>query len=202
MTDKLLTAAQAYHELSQFEFKVILGKKRKTIEKTLRFHHSNFFHLAGLHKLTDLNLLDATDANGRQLTPVKVFEKILTGELSNAFLKKSIYYPLILDRIEIILSLQHYISNHRMMFHRICYTPGSKIRWHWLMVFQDNNKCFLFFSEEKNNANVLLPISAFLASEIDYAKGQNHYTVLKLNKFSKQNNIEQILYQNPNYKEN
>lgn len=202
MTDKLRMAAQAYHELSQFEFKVILGKKRKTIEKTLHFNHSNFFHLAGLHKLTDLNLLDTTDENGRQLTPIKVFENILTGELSDDFFKNSVYYPLILDRLEIIISLQHYISNHRMMFNRIRYTPGSKIRWHWLMVFQDDNKCFLFFSEEKNNANVLLPISAFFAREIDYAKGQSHYTVLKLNKFSKPNNIEQILYQNPNYKEN
>ncbi|CAK1249590.1 PBECR4 domain-containing protein [Fructobacillus fructosus] len=202
MTDKLLTAAQAYHELSQFEFKVILGKKRKKIEKTLYFNHSNFFHLAGLHKLTDLNLLDTTDENGRQLTPIKVFEKILTGELSNDYFKKSIYYHLILDRIKIIISLQHYISNHRMMFNRIRYTPGSKIRWHWLMVFQEDSKCFLFFAEEKNNTNVLLPISAFFSGNIDYTKGQSHYTVLKLNKFSKQNNIEQILYQNPNYKEN
>lgn len=59
---------------------------------TIYFQPESFFHLIGLHKLTDLEKLT------NNTKPV-VFKKILNGQITQNYIEKSLHYQSIADRI-------------------------------------------------------------------------------------------------------
>ena len=54
--DLIYECAAKFILLEQYEYKFIVSKKRKTWEINLNFCDSDFFHLAGLHYLTDISI--------------------------------------------------------------------------------------------------------------------------------------------------
>ena len=76
----------------------LLGKKYIfTLEGNLKiafeFTPSNFYHLLGLEKLTDIDQI-------KKAKPGKVFKGILSGSISEQIIKNSKHYSLIQNRIE------------------------------------------------------------------------------------------------------
>lgn len=68
-------------------------KLENDIEFTIHFNSSNFFHLIGLHKLTDLERITN---NSKSV----IFKKILKGDISQKYIEKSDYYKKIVNRIK------------------------------------------------------------------------------------------------------
>ena len=52
--ENLQSIAKAFAKLLDIEYRMIIGRKGKTTENTLRFDASHFHHLAGFHKLITL----------------------------------------------------------------------------------------------------------------------------------------------------
>ena len=54
--DHLLECAEAFEQLLDVQYHIVLGRKNRLTELTLRFDPTEFHHLVGLHKLRDLRL--------------------------------------------------------------------------------------------------------------------------------------------------
>ena len=72
--DKFQEKALAFKKLLEYEYKIILGRKGKTTEFVIGFEKTDFPHLIGLHKLTDV-------LNGNIATE-RLFDECVKGILS------------------------------------------------------------------------------------------------------------------------
>ena len=52
--DKLQEKALSFKRLLDYEYRIILGRKNVQTEINISFEKSDFSHLIGLHKLTDI----------------------------------------------------------------------------------------------------------------------------------------------------
>lgn len=93
--DLLLKAAKKYHSLNSSKLIITLGKKGTLSEIIVDFQASNFYHLAGLHKLKDIQAV-------RGYNTTNVLNKVLKGKLTNAMIEKSSFYDDMKERLEII----------------------------------------------------------------------------------------------------
>ena len=89
--DHLLECAEAFEQLLDVQYHIVLGRKNRLTELTLRFDPTEFHHLVGLHKLRDLRL-----ARGNR---EKIFHQILSKTICMEDIKKSRYFPEIQDRM-------------------------------------------------------------------------------------------------------
>lgn len=93
--DLLLEAAKKYHSLSNSKLIITLGKKGTTSEIVIDFKPSNFYHLSGLHKLKDIQVV-------RGRNTASVLNKVLKGKLTNAMIEESSFYKDMKERLEIL----------------------------------------------------------------------------------------------------
>lgn len=82
--DKLQERAFSFKKLIDREYKIILGRKGEKTELVIDFEKTDFPHLIGLHKLTDV-------LNGNIATE-KLFDDCLTGKVSYATISKSEFF--------------------------------------------------------------------------------------------------------------
>ena len=109
--DHLYACAKAFEHLLDFQYHIIIGRKGKSVELNILFDSTEFHHLIGLHKLHDLRIA----RENRD----KVFQQILTGNISMNDLKKSQYFPNIQKRIEPFIQIE---KIHSTKYH---HSPSS-----------------------------------------------------------------------------
>ena len=59
--DKLLKCAKAFENLLDIQYRIIIGRKGKTVELVIGFSKLDFHHLMGLGKLKDLRIFYIVD---------------------------------------------------------------------------------------------------------------------------------------------
>ncbi len=79
--DKLQRCAKAFEQLLDKKYRIVIGRKGKSMELELGFEATDFHHLIGLHKLSDLRI----SRNNRE----KVFSSILSGNIPIAQIERS-----------------------------------------------------------------------------------------------------------------
>lgn len=98
---------------------------------TIYFQPSHFFHLIGLHKLNDLEKLTE---NSKSI----VFKKILRGQITQAYIEKSLHYRSMSNRIQYFEEIANMLDKE-----------NSKV-----IVDFDHSK--LTFESELNNTKYIL----------------------------------------------
>lgn len=106
--DHLQSCAKAFEHLLDFQYHIIIGRKGKSVELNILFDPTEFHHLVGLHKLHDLRIA----RENRD----KVFQQILTGNISINDLKKSQYFPNIQKRIEPFIQIENFLDSNKLIF--------------------------------------------------------------------------------------
>lgn len=106
--DHLYACAKAFEHLLDFQYHIIIGRKGKSVELNILFDSTEFHHLIGLHKLHDLRIA----RENRD----KVFQQILTGNISMNDLKKSQYFPNIQKRIEPFIQIENFLDSNKLIF--------------------------------------------------------------------------------------
>ncbi len=81
--DLLQKCAVAFNRLTGYQYRFTLGRKGKLKEIVLGFGETDFHHLAGLHKLKDINIA----RDNRQT----VFRDILSGRITYQTIEKSAF---------------------------------------------------------------------------------------------------------------
>lgn len=106
--DKLQERAKTFHRLMDYEYNIILGRKGKLTEISINFEATDFFHLIGLHKLTDI-------INGR-LPGEKVFYDCLKGNITYNDLAQSTFFSKLGNRFEYFNRLEDMLDNNNIIF--------------------------------------------------------------------------------------
>ena len=116
--DHLLECAEAFEQLLDVQYHIVLGRKNRLTELTLRFDPTEFHHLVGLHKLRDLRL-----ARGNR---EKIFYQILSKTICMEDIKKSRYFPEIQDRMFFFDKIEYLLDSNKTVFPQVLFPKGEK----------------------------------------------------------------------------
>lgn len=190
-------ACENYKSLLNKEYYFVLGRKNKTVNIKLKFTKYEFYHLTGLHKLIDIELLNGQNSK-------KVFDNTLNGVITQDLCQKSKNYNQVDERISFIENLEDFFDSNKTVFkYDNKVNSFSMIEADYLLKNETHTKNFyVFISREHDNSDVYFCRSAFPRdkSETDYAMGHTSYTLLYKEKIDLLTNERQVLYTHPPYK--
>ena len=184
----ILVAAKAYTNLLDVEYQFILGRKNRTLPLSVFFEEAQFFHLSGLHYLTDrITLLYGDRA--------QLFRRILNGEITVRQIESSSFYSEIKDRIEYLAFLEAVMDSNRTVFK---YNPHleafSAIEADFLLKTEvEVRNVFTFLSHEKSSGKYFCR-SFFPQKDKDYSQSQTTWTLLYKKKVHKSTGQEEVLF--------
>ncbi|MBC2140668.1 PBECR4 domain-containing protein [Listeria innocua] len=108
MNDLLYESACIFNNLIKSEIVFVLGRKGESLKVKLIFHETDFFHLAGLHKMDDISLIKEK-AKG-------VCVAILQNRLTYKDIENSTKIDSVNERLHIIKSLIDIFSQENNYF--------------------------------------------------------------------------------------
>lgn len=120
--DLIYECATKFVLLERYEYRFVVSKKRKTKEIFLNFRDSDFFHLAGLHHLTDISI-----PRNRKDTLKNIIEK---RKITDSLLYRSRFFinsesdKDIKSRVEEMCFLEEYLDTDNLI--RIYSTENMK----------------------------------------------------------------------------
>ena len=190
--DKLLTTASAFSNLLNTEYEFVLGRKSITVRLKVIFHKTHFYHLAGLHYLTDIQNLKGD----REI----LFDNIIAGKITSADLEKSVFYSKIDKRLVSLELLESLFDSDNLVFKYDQKANNfSVMEADYLMEnYVNSSKIFTFLS--KNPDNNYFCRSFFPMEKQDYSFGQSNWTILLKKKKDLLTDSTQELYRYKNYK--
>jgi hypothetical protein len=187
----ILSAQQGYSHLLDIEYYFILGRKNKTVELTIEFTKTNFYHIAGLQHLKDLPRLTASTE--------MIYDQLQTGIVTQEYIESSQYYNNIQLRIDYLIFLEQIFDSNETIFK---YNPKlqafSVIEADFLLKNSINKTSVYAFLSKGQNGKYFCK-SFFPDNKKDYTAGQTRWTVLYKKKMNKLSKTEIILYQHPSF---
>lgn len=106
--DKLQKCAKAFENLLDIQYRIIIGRKGKTVELVIGFSKLDFHHLMGLGKLKDLRIAKQNRGS--------VFNEIIAGSTTYESLTKSRYLAQIENRFEPLALIEQLLDDNRLVF--------------------------------------------------------------------------------------
>lgn len=181
----------SFYKLLNKEYKIILGRKGKTVELRLTFQKADCYHLIGLHYLKDRPDLK----KDREI----IFDLIHTREIPLSHFETSFFYSSIQGRIDVLAELESFLDSNDTIFkYSKNKTAFSKIEANYLMRNQSGNIVrFVFLS--KRNDDVFCR-SCFPKEHYEYSQGQEKWTLLYKEKINLGTGDVTIQYKYPSYK--
>lgn len=186
--DKLRERAAAFRRLMDYEYKIKLGRKGKLTEIILNFEPSDFFHLIGLHKLTDI-------INGR-LPTEKIFYDCLRGNITYKQIAQSIFFDELGNRFEYFHKLEEMLDSNKIIFK--CNTSVLKNFSRITADFELKNiyeaLTFYLFIEKRSYSQRQYCKSFIQNGDVNYTYGQTKMTLLYKEKINIKTNERQIQF--------
>lgn len=170
--DDILAAALTMERLKNYRYEIALGKRGQRYDISLSFYPDNFFHLTGLHKLDDLEQL----RSGKRAW---IYQDILSGDITDDFLRKSTKFLAVEGRIKAFSYLEELLDGNRLYFR---YDPRKKafstiVADYLISGEVGDMEVYLFLSEDTDGTYYCK--SCFPHTEIDFAQGLTKYTLLQ-----------------------
>ncbi|MDE6846912.1 MAG: hypothetical protein K2J99_14280 [Lachnospiraceae bacterium] len=177
--DKLQKIAMTYQNILQIQYYFEIAKKQVDHQFIISFEKGDFFHLAGLHKLKDVTVLQV------KKNKESIFNSIVNGEISFSQIENSFFYNDIENRLSYLGKLQSLLDNNQIVFQYLeSKNKASCIKAEYLMEEgYEKDILFMFLSQRNNYMSQGIPImccrSFFPMDQLDYSKNQPAYTLLK-----------------------
>lgn len=200
----VLTAAQEFQKLLDYEYEFIVVKNRNSepLKLTLTFSKSDFFHLCGFQYLDDLRHLNTNTG--------VVFDEIINGnsQYSDSMFESSVYYPKIEDRVQLLEKLETLLDNrdkvnrsHRIFKFNRNANNNSRIEASFI-VRDESYNLKNYFLIDKNNNQQYYGRSCFARTpnQRDYTAGHTAYTILYKGKVNLVTNNRDDLFIAPSYR--
>lgn len=185
--DKLLECTRAFEKLLDTQYRIIIGRKGKTVEIIIRFSRLDFHHLMGLGKLKDLRI-----AKQNRET---VFNEILRGIITYEGITESRYLGLIQNRFEPLMSMEQLLDDNRLVFrYNTKLNQFSLIEADYLLSTPHEGKDIYIFIAKNEDSGTYYCRSFFPKERTDYTKGQAIYTMLYKEKICLSTGEKQIQY--------
>ncbi len=177
--DKLQKIAMAYQNIMPIQYYFEIAKKQVGHQFTISFEKGDFFHLAGLHKLRDVTVLQV------KKNKESIFNSIVNGEISFSQIENSFFYNDIEKRLSYLGKLQSLLDNNQIVFQYLeSKNKASRIKAEYLMEEgYEKDILFMFLSRRNKHMPQNIPImccrSFFPMEQLDYSKNQPSYTLIK-----------------------
>ena len=142
--DKLQKCAKAFENLLEIQYRIIIGRKGKTVELVIGFSKLDFHHLMGLGKLKDLRIAKQNRGS--------VFDEIITGITTYETLTKSRYLAQIENRFEPLALIEQLLDDNRLVFrYNTKLNQFSLIEADYLLSTPfENSDIYIFIAEHKD----------------------------------------------------
>ena len=142
--DKLQKCAKAFENLLEIQYRIIIGRKGKTVELVIGFSKLDFHHLMGLGKLKDLRIAKQNRGS--------VFDEIITGITTYETLTKSRYLAQIENRFEPLTLVEQLLDDNRLVFrYNKKLNQFSLIEADYLLSTPfENSDIYIFIAEHKD----------------------------------------------------
>lgn len=184
--DKLQTCAMAFRKLLDYEYRCIVGKKGKTQEFVLAFRKQDFHHLAGLHKLEDIE-----EVRGNR---ERIFKDIVDGRITDETVDKSVYLHAMRNRIFYLTELENFMDSNNIIFtYDKMKNPMSKIEAAFLLENDIYATTVYFFIDQDTDSHKMIGRSFFAKEKMDYTINQSRMTLLfkeKINTITKKSIVQ------------
>ena len=170
--DKLQIRAAAFRRLMDYEYIIKLGRKGRIIEFTLNFEPSDFFHLIGLHKLTDVI--------NRRLPTAQTFYDCLRGNITYEQLSRSVFFKDLGNRFEYFDRLEEMLDSNDTVFK--CNTSTlrkfSRITADFELKTVYEALAFYLFTDKRSYSEKQFCKSFINSETVGYTYGQTKLTLL------------------------
>lgn len=169
--DKLLSCATAFECLLNVQYRIIIGRKGKTVELRIGFSAMDFHHLMGLGKLKDLRI---ARKNREQ-----VFQDILEGRTGYQTISASRYIGSIENRFEPLVCIEQLLDDNRLIFrYNNKQNVFSLIEADYLLSTPHAGTDIYIFIAQNEGTGLYYCRSFFPKGGKDYTAGQSIYTML------------------------
>lgn len=176
--DILHECALSFEKLLNIQYHFVLGRKGNLKEFYLSFDKSDFHHLAGLHKLKDINALQIGKRSD-------VFDAILSNKITTQDIQKSEFYKQMYFRLEPLSNIEVLLDDNQLIFrYNEKIRQYSVIKADYLLENQYLNQSVYLFLGARTTENDQMCRTLFPKDIIDYAQGQPQYTLLKKEKLN------------------
>lgn len=190
--DLLYQSALVWKELTEYNYRLTYGYKKKLHPINLTFSFEDYPHLAGFQYLNDISLPNFTSA--------KIVDRILEGKISFEQIKKAHQYEeMVRPRLEALIHLKDSLDNEFSLysFHPKMYSFVTTIRADYLIASHTVISSFIFIIQATANGMAkcdFLCCSAFEQGNRDYETNQRRYTLLKKERFHIPSNTSTLFF--------
>lgn len=108
--DMLKKTAIEFNKLLSINYYFEIAKKQNLHKLVLSFEKSDFYHLSGLHKLTDIAALQREPNKG------KIFDNILDDNITYNLIKRSRFFTNMNVRLELSGKLEEILDSNQIVF--------------------------------------------------------------------------------------
>lgn len=190
-----LDAANAWHQLLNKSYSIIIGHKNRSKVVNLNFQIADFDHLSGIQHANDVDFkLPRKQYRGANLIPA-----LMDLKLDNSLIEKSINWPSISQRLQAIIQLERILDSdfkiyafdpHKLSFH-------TTIKAAYCIYSEElQSGVFLFVDQEEKR---FFCKSIFQKDNRNFINNQTSWVVLKKTKYI--DGAPYILYTHKSYKE-
>lgn len=176
--DILKKAAKEFDRLLSTNYYFEIARKNTKKEFLLNFRPEDFHHIAGLHKLIDIGLVQTG-------TRDRVYRDIVNDNITYSDISISNYFAKIANRIDLVCQMQNILDSNQIVFKYLDKTNQfSRIEADFLLEnAHEKDIIYVFLSERKSREQSNYPImccrSFFPMEQLDYTRNQPSYTLLK-----------------------
>ena len=143
MLDKLKECAISFGKLLDVEYYIIAGKKSSLIKPILFFRKEHFCHLMGLHKLRDIQKIWGNKE--------KVYDNIITDELTYQDISKSEFFPEINERFDYFLLLEQMLDSEDVLVKHNEFASKSSIKADYIIYKTIDGDILHYFISYQND---------------------------------------------------
>lgn len=179
-SDWLREAAKGFAKLKNIRYDLTIAHAGKTMKLSISFDNSHFHHIAGLHKLKDVDQLRLR----RKRSTAMIFEEIMRGKISLATIENSDFLTdKIIERIKLAGKLESIMDADNLLFSfdaRYGQARFSAIPAQYVITDADRVIALYVFLAADGKSGYITR-SLFRDSR-DYTEGQHRFTILSKDK--------------------
>ena len=198
--DWLRESAKAFAKLKNIRYELAIAHAGKLVELSIGFDNSHFHHIAGLHKLKDIDQLRLR----RKRSTAVIFGEILRGKISLATIEHSDFLnSKLIERIKLAGQLERILDADNQLFSfdaRYGQARFSAIPADYIITDAGKNIAIYVFLS-KDGESCYITRSLFRDAK-DYTEGQHRFTILHKEKVNIKAKESTVLYSSLKNKQN
>lgn len=190
--DLLLQRALDFEKITHYKYKYTMGRKGKLYIFEIDFRPSDFHHLIGLKKLTDIEAVD----DDRE----KVFDNIINGAITYNTIIQSSFYEDIRERFDSFENFAKIFNDKNTTYKYTQDLRYSQIPADYLFTNDTYGSLLYVFVKQRENEDLFCCDSFFPFRSFEYERGQTKLTMLKVERYNTDTNGTEVIFRNENYK--